>query len=124
MWDGCGRETWTYDAAGRVTRQERTIDGRLFADQWSHDALGRVHKHTRPSEPETPGEALTHAYGAHGLLTGLTSVLSGGQPVTLLSNVLYTALGQPREWTLGPAETAPGVTATGRQTFYGLDGVA
>jgi RHS repeat-associated protein len=124
MWDGCGRQAWTYDAAGRVTRQERTIDGRLYADQWSHDALGRVHTHTLPSEPGVSGEALTHAYGAHGLLTGLTGVLSGGQAVTLLSNVLYTALGQPREWTLGPAETAPGVTATGRQTFYGLDGVA
>jgi YD repeat-containing protein len=122
MWDVCGRSGWTYDEAGRVTREERTIDGRPYATQWTHDALDRVHQLTYPD-----GEVLTHEYssgtpdGSLHLSDISTSQPPGGTDFKLVTQVGYNVLRQPKAWLMG---SVSGVAGGAKQQFYGLDGVA
>ncbi len=68
---------------GRLTREKRVLDGFTYPTQTSYDALDRVHQLTYPDN-----EALTHSYGANGLLNQMTSSLG----TTLVSGTQYNAL--------------------------------
>ncbi|TAK35827.1 MAG: hypothetical protein EPO21_04880 [Chloroflexota bacterium] len=107
IWDGCGRQSFWWDKAGRMTKEERTIDGALYATQWTYDAMDRVHRLTYPD-----GEVLTYSYAGNGLLSQITSSLG----VTLVSGAQYNALNLPTRFTLGS-----GTTAEMRHTYYGPD---
>jgi RHS repeat-associated protein len=110
MWDGCRRSVFTWDMGGRLSKEQRWLDGTSYVTESKFDALDRLYQLILPD-----GETLTHTYAADGLLSQLGSSVSSS---TLLSGVQYTALGQPKRYTLGS-----GTTAEGRHTYYGLEGV-
>lgn len=55
MTDGSGSTAWFYDARGRVTREEKTIDSQTFVTQYTYDAAGRPVTMTYPD-----GETVTY----------------------------------------------------------------
>jgi RHS repeat-associated protein len=107
MWDGCGRQATYYDQAGRVWREERTLDGTLYSSTCSYDAMNRVHQSTLPDN-----EVLTYSYGPNGLLSQMASSLG----TVYLSNVAYNALNAPTSYTLGDT-----VSAQARHSYWGID---
>ena len=112
VWDGSGRSTFSYDAAGRVSRQQRIIDGFTYTSSGTFDSSDRPITSTLPDQT-TPAEVLTYGYVANGLLASLTSSLGD----TLVSGVSYNALNQPKQFALGSSSTV-------QHGYYGLDGVS
>ncbi|TAK27713.1 MAG: hypothetical protein EPO21_23565 [Chloroflexota bacterium] len=108
LWDVCGRQSFWWDKAGRITREERTIDGALYVTQWSYDAMDRVYQLAYPDN-----EVLTHSYSGNGLLSGIQSSLG---TTDLVSGVQYNALNLPSNYWLGS-----GVTAQVSHQYYGPD---
>jgi RHS repeat-associated protein len=109
LWDGCGRAAFTWDQGGRLAKEQRWLDGASYLSESRFDAADRVHQLVYPD-----GETLTYTYCGCGHLVQLGSSLG----TTLLSGVEYTALGQPKRYTLGN-----GTTAEVRHSYYGLEGV-
>ena len=113
LWDASGHATWSYDVAGRLNQEQRSIDGQVYTSQLRYDPLDRLSTTTLPD-----GEALMYAYGTfNGLLNTLTSSLG----TTLVSSVQYNALNQPTQYTLGPGGGSATATTTARLQYWGPD---
>ena len=74
---------WTYDARGRVTREEKKINGTWYTTQWSYDAADRVRTMTYPDN-----KVVTYTYNSQGL------VESAVGSSTYVQNTDYDPLGR------------------------------
>ena len=99
--DGSGTTAFRYDAAGRVTRTDKTVDNVTYTTQTAYDGLGRV---TSLTYPDT--SVVTYTYSG----PQLASVQEGTTPYARYSG--FNALGQPGFLTLG----------NGATTTYSYDG--
>lgn len=72
--------TFTYDAAGRVIRASRLLDGDTYATSYTYDAQGRVTSRTDPD-----GETVTYRYDDAGRLAAIPGYLTA---------IAYNARGQ------------------------------
>jgi RHS repeat-associated protein len=102
MWDVSGRTRWTYDERGRITVEERWIDGQLYTTQWAYDAMDRVTSITYPD-----GEVVSYGYNDQLLLASMAGAAS------YITGMSYNALGKPTQLSLG----------NGRVTDYQYCGV-
>ena len=92
--DASGTTAFRYDAAGRVTRTDKTVDSVTYSTQTAYDGLGRVTSLTYPDN-----STVTYAY------TGpqLQSVREGSTTYARYSG--FNDLGQPSTLTLGNGTT-------------------
>ena len=92
--DASGTTAFRYDAAGRVTRTDKTVDSVTYSTQNAYDGLGRVTSLTYPDN-----STVTYAY------TGpqLQSVRKGSTTYARYSG--FNTLGQPSTLTLGNGTT-------------------
>ena len=92
--DASGTTAFRYDAAGRVTRTDKTVDSVTYSTQNAYDGLGRVTSLTYPDH-----STVTYAY------TGpqLQSVREGSTTYARYSG--FNTLGQPSTLTLGNGTT-------------------
>jgi RHS repeat-associated protein len=139
MSDGSGSTSWVYDARGRVTQENKVINGTgggTFVTQWGYDSADRVTQLVYPG-----GEAVNSVYNDQGLLrrmytTGLDYVQSTtydvagrvtqrvlGNPAVLQAGYTYfpwtTAGGRLQRMTLG----TPSATTSLQDLTYSYDAV-
>ena len=94
MWDVSGHTRWTYDARGRVIKEERWIDGQLYTTQWAYDAMDRVISMTYPG---LDAEVVSYTYNNQLLL----STMSNSSPYSYVTSTSFNALGKPTQVDLG-----------------------
>lgn len=91
--DASGQTSWTYDAAGRIARQDNVIAGVSYSTTWTYDAVGRLATMNGPTALN-----LVYGYDNYGRLSSLTSNV----PTASASNFLYqSASSQPFAWRFG-----------------------
>jgi RHS repeat-associated protein len=94
--DGSGSTSFSYDALGRVTSRQQTVDGVSKVIGYSYDTAGQLRSVTLPS-----GNAVSYSY-VNGKIASLT--LNGS--TTIISGVLYLPFGPTMGWTWGNATLA------------------
>ncbi len=93
-----GGTAWTYDLAGQVITEVKTIDGFGYTTGYTYDALARVKTMTYPD-----GETVTYGYGLGGQVKTMTSGAGTSEEFQYLQDTQYNALGQPTSLELGQA---------------------
>src|SRR5438105_11881146 len=111
MCDGSGRSLWSYDAYGRVTQEQRLIDGSVYTTQSTYDAFDRVRTLAYPDDGSGV-ETLTYSYGAD---TRLSQIVSSIGSLHLIDSATYNAFGLPTSVGIGS-----GPLATLSQTYWGI----
>ncbi len=78
---------YQYDAAGRVTREDKTVLGLLYTTSYAYDNVGNLTQMTYPS-----GRAVTSGYDALSRPLSVSAPV-GGTPVALVSGIAYDNVG-------------------------------
>lgn len=94
--DASGSTSYTYTAAGELTKQTSTISGQTYGATWTYNLAGQLASLTYPS-----GFKLTYTYNNFGRLTGMTSNLAGTW-ATIANGFQYQPVsGQRYAWRFG-----------------------
>jgi RHS repeat-associated protein len=93
--DQSGIESYAYDSFGDITQQKHTILGFTYGTSYTYDAAGRL---TREVYPD--GRVVSDARDALERLTNVQSTVNG-QASPILTNVQYRADGSPASLTFG-----------------------
>ncbi len=118
MTDPSGTTVYHYDAAGRATREEKTVLGVLYTTSYAWDNVGNLLQVTYPG-----GRVVSYAYDALSRPTSVTAPVNG-TGVSLASGIVYDNVGTLSSVTLGNGllETRS-VDAANRVTAITVPGV-
>ncbi|MFH1985623.1 MAG: RHS repeat-associated core domain-containing protein [Pseudomonadota bacterium] len=95
MSDPSGSVVYRYDAQGRLSAEERTIDGLTYTTAYGFDAAGILTSMTYPD-----GRTVNYIPDAAGRITEVTTTVDG-VTTTLASNIGYLPFGPLKQMTLG-----------------------
>ncbi len=95
MADPSGVTVYQYDAAGRVTREDKTVLGLLYTTSYAYDNVGNLTQMTYPG-----GRAVTYAYDALSRPLSVAAPVNG-TAVTLASGIAYDNVGNLLNLPLG-----------------------
>src|SRR6185437_5088251 len=106
MTDAAGSASFVYDDYGNLVSVTRTISGVPYVTSYAYDLDGNVVQIAYPS-----GLIVTYQRDALGRIATVTAQQTGGNPVTLASNIGYLPFGPVTSLMLG----------NGQQVSYGYD---
>jgi len=87
--DGIGSSRFIYDTLGRLTTEQRTLDGTTYTIQRAYDLLGRLTSLTYPDNA-----VATYTYNDQGGIETISLQSTVGGPQSIVQNVEYNAAGQ------------------------------
>ena len=114
--DSSGTITLTYNQAGYVVEDNRTVNGNSDIIGYGWDAAGQLSSMTYPDH-----RVLSYTRDALGRISQITSV-HNGVTVVLVSKVMYAPSGQVLSYVNGATKTmTPSIDLDGRVTGYSMN---